>query len=222
MKNLFCAFLFLLPTLGYGQKTGEYVLSYAPLGGEVITILKKYRFEYEFNHCTGRVLGKGFYVQKDSTLTLNFETDPNIPQGKVEVHKTPTQSDSININIMTFDAKHMEPLFVANVICMKNNIKIDDTETDFEGKVSFKMPKSKDSLTFLVSYYGFEDAKITIATDQNYTLSFLLADNFIQYLKIGEIYKYRIINIKKDSFELKSDYKNAEFQLYKRRKKVKK
>jgi hypothetical protein len=223
MKNRFCALLFLLPALGFAQKTGEYVLSYAPLGGKVITILKKHRFEYQFNHCTGRVLGKGFYVQKDSILTLNFETNSNIPQGKVEVHKTPTESDSISVNVTVLDAtRHGEPLFVVNVICMKNNIKIDDTETDFEGKASFKFPKSKDSLTFSVSFIGFDDAKITIATDENYTLSFLLADNFIQHYKTGEIHKYRIINIKKDSFELKSDYKNAKFELYKRRKKVEK
>jgi hypothetical protein len=135
---------------------------------------------------------------------------------------TQSSTDSVKIKIKVRGRSEKDTLFFATIV-FKNKKPVEGMMSDIDGNIEFSLTKSQDMCAFTLSMVGYANSEYSISSDKNYTITCFLEENgFDIFYKTGEIHKYHIRNIKKDSFELKNDYKDAKFEIYKRREKIEK
>jgi hypothetical protein len=207
--------LLFLPIFGFAQGVIFDNPNFSPTN---LVFLQNNRFQYKQIFCKSKHTGLGYYEIKNKTLTLFFETDTTLLLlQKPIVKTTPNPSDSISITVKVFENQSKDTLSFASLEGFATGKKpIFTTSTNFEGIAQLSFKSSTQPLKISASYIGFYGSDIVITPNQNYDLTFFLADNgFDTPCSVGNIAQLNIKNVTEKGFELKNKGKNEKYLYYK-------
>lgn len=209
--------LILIPTIGLSQLKGEYCYS-NEFSEECYSFLDSNKFEYRLNDCTGPRSGRGVYLINGNELTLEFQEDTNYNKVAPLIHKFPSTTDSLLIEVEVIDEHNGEALHGAVAwISDKLTSYTFGIGTDSSGHGTFKVPKTLTSSVLTIELIGYTSYSDTLKLDSNYVIVAKLKSNWGYDYYSNQHLKYRIKNIRKRKISLKKDYEYAKFCVYKRR-----
>ena len=203
MKKILILGLLLLPSLTYGQRLkGNYNRGVDGFWAEFFSFSWNGKFIYHLSDTWGRY-GKGKYKIDDKTLTLYFDKP-------CEIKSKRCKSDSITILIEVTQGTDNRPSFSTVTIGNKETIRI----TDKEGIISWKIPKSNDSLKMKITSPVYQEVMVDLEGNKHHQIKINYPNN--GDFRMGTI-QYEIVRRSRKTLVLKEIGENKPLMIFRKR-----
>lgn len=164
------------------------------------TFNKNGDFEYHTGACLGDdFYGKGTYKIKGKRLILDYNKTKPKSLGYYNLSIWRNKSDSINLIVNVYDKQTKKPIEHANVFFMDSTTKLGYTGSvaNKNGSVEIRTIKDGRKIELTVTYVGFDEQKIDLIRNKNYSVEVYLKDegdetgtpilNQVDTLHVGKI-----------------------------------